>query len=230
MKLLYTPDLHIRDTTPKCRSDNFFDIQFEKLEEASSVITSNKIDYWLWGGDLFDKAEPSLELVNRLTVFLKKIQVPIISIIGSHDMVGYNVDTVMTRPVTALGNLYINGHIKVLNNTRNSLTKLTSNGIVYLKGIHARKDILLSDYKINREKEITIIMSHDPIVETPVIFEHVLIKDVAQKCNADIVLCSHVHTQFDVVSNGVRFINPGPMSRQEATEIGIEPKFCIVEV
>ena len=233
MKILYTADLHIRDTIPACRIDNYVEAQFEKLEELIRVAQIEKPDYWLNGGDLFDVHNPSYDLVYRFTKVLKSAKwngLPgMLSIAGSHDMLAYNKSLLHK---TAFGNLIVNDNMEFVDGQtiRGGDKKIP----LLLKGISARKDLKYSDYTMDTEvwknSVPRVIMTHDPITTEAVIFDHMLVSDVAKATNADVVLCSHIHVPFDVTVGKTRFVNPGPMFRQTVNEMKLEPSICILEI
>ena len=226
MKILYTTDMHMRDSLPSCRTDNFFETQFKKVDEIISTIAKEKVDLWIMGGDLFDIYNPSYELLSllqsRLEEARSKLNAPILTICGSHDMIGYNMDKLNN---TAVGNLIMNGHLQLLTDKPYQIDGFN------IVGISARKKLLYSDYTIDPAiASNLIIVSHDPITTDPTPYDHMLVKDVAKSTNADLILCAHIHAQFDVTENGTRFINPGPMSRQSIDEAVIVPKILIMDI
>jgi len=221
---MYTTDIHLRDNVPSCRIDDFYNVQFNKIKEIVRIFKEEEIDYWINGGDLFDTYDPSHSIVNEFTSIIDPLQQPIYTICGSHDMLGYNMDLIHK---TAMGNLLMNGYVKLLG--KDLLLFRKYDRIVSIKGIHARKKLDYADYAIDGTGT-SIIVTHDPIVIKPVIYEHMLISDVAKATNANFVLCAHIHTQFDMAERLSRFINPGPMSRQTTLEMELKPKVCILEV
>lgn len=225
MKILYTTDMHLRDTLPSCRTDNFFETQFSKLDEVVETIKKNEVVCWIMGGDLFDSYNPSYELLNRLQKKLGEVRkngTSILTICGSHDLIGYNMEKISD---TALGNLIMHEQVRLLDSTPFGFAGF------HIVGISARKKPVYSDYLVDPAiAENLIIVSHDPIVTEPTPYDHMLVKDVAKSTNADLILCAHIHAQFDVTEGGTRFINPGPMSRQSIDEAVIAPKMLILDI
>ena len=103
LKILYTTDLHLRDTTPSCRTEAFFEGQFIKLQELVSIVGKEEIDLWVNGGDMFDTYNPSYEVLNRFIGVLRAIGKPMYTICGSHDLIGYNLGLVNRTAVGPFG-------------------------------------------------------------------------------------------------------------------------------
>ena len=111
MKLIYISDSHIRGSTPKSRTDEFPESLWNKFCELDKFIKEKNINAVLNGGDLFDTADPSTGVVNRYVELFSSWQIPIYSVIGSHDKFGYNDSTVVR---TALGTLRAAGVVKIV--------------------------------------------------------------------------------------------------------------------
>jgi len=222
MKILYLTDSHFRDTNPINRLDDFYHIQFSKMKELKDICENEKVNVVIFGGDLFDNPTPSYELFNNILDFIINLNSEIYGICGSHDLYGYNLETLNK---TAIGTLIKVDAVRLLND------QLVCNKNYIIKGINARKRFSIDDYRIDQKTDkIKIIVSHDPIVLEPVIYDYLLAKDIAKVTDADIIFCAHIHSQFDVEIKGKRFINPGPFTRQNINESKIEPKICLLEI
>lgn len=88
---LITADLHLRDTRPTCRTDDFDKAQWDKMDYIAEVIRTKDL-YWLDCGDLFHNAKPSYSLLSHLLYWFKTRRVHIdAAIVGNHDLPAHNL-------------------------------------------------------------------------------------------------------------------------------------------
>ena len=113
MKFLYFTDSHIRGTNPKSRTDSFFHTVKIKLQEIQSIAAEEKVHAVLHGGDLFDRPDVSISVMNEIIPILKSFPAPIYAISGNHDIYGHNP---ITLPRTMMGLLDTLGIIHLINN------------------------------------------------------------------------------------------------------------------
>ena len=85
MKIIYQGDHHLFDAQPTKRIDDLKEGQFRKLQQLIDWSNDHGA-YLLFGGDLFDKARPSAELINRTGAILRKATLPIFAVLGQHEM------------------------------------------------------------------------------------------------------------------------------------------------
>ncbi|QCX32297.1 metallophosphoesterase [Caloramator sp. E03] len=237
MKLLYFTDSHIRGTNPKSRKDNYIETLKEKFKEIVQVVYDENIDYVLFGGDLFDRPDLSLSIVNEFVIYLKELPFPIYSVLGNHDIFGQNPSTVGR---TVLGILDTIGILKIIN--PNELIYLEKDGIrVQLSGSHYYYNIDTSSEKegyIVKQKEncnYSIHIVHGMLLDRPFIkgVPHTLIDEVANKTCADITLCGHYHTGYGIKKLYDKyFVNIGSISRISNTLSEIEriPAYLIIDI
>jgi DNA repair exonuclease SbcCD nuclease subunit len=236
MKLLYFTDTHIRGNNPKSRKDDFLDTLKNKFNEIVQIVENEEIDYVLFGGDLFDRPDLSPSVIKEFIIYLKKLPLPIYSVLGNHDIFGQNPATVSR---TVLGLLDTIGIIKLIN--YGDIIYLEKNGLsIQLTGCPYYYDIDVSPsregYIVNKEScSYAIHMVHGMLLDRP-FFEgipHTLIDDIASKTQADITLCGHYHTGYGIKKIGDKyFINPGSLSRISSTLSEIEriPSCLIIEI
>ncbi|MCX7885387.1 MAG: metallophosphoesterase [Caloramator sp.] len=237
MKLLYFTDSHIRGSTPKSRKDNYVETLKEKFKEIIETAKSENIDYVLFGGDLFDRPDLSLSIVNEFIIYLKELPLPIYCVLGNHDIFGQNPSTA-TR--TVLGILDTLGIVKLIN--YNEIIYLQRNNIkIQLTGCPYYYNIDTSPeregYIVNEKKNcnFSIHIVHGMLLDRPFIkgIPHTLIDEIADKTFADITLCGHYHTGFGIKKiNEKYFVNIGSISRVSNTlsEIERTPSYLIIHI
>jgi len=203
MKILYLADLHLRTMKPLSRTDDdYFETQFDKLNQIKEIVIKEKVDLVILGGDVYDSNKVSYYLIVRTILFFKELTsiVPVYSVVGNHDMLGQNIDAM---DKTVLGIMFSTDFIKKLD--------VYKKGNVYIKGIDYRLKPD-TDYMIKEKDNVKIIASHDMITPTENFPFEVLPIDKI-KTNAEIVLCSHYHVPFTVMKKKTLFINPGSLMR-----------------
>jgi len=89
MKLLLTSDWHVRDDTPVCRTDDFWKVQWSKINWL--IEQANRFDaHILNGGDLFNRGRPvqsqvlELMLIRLFHQLKKSLRMWIVP--GNHDL------------------------------------------------------------------------------------------------------------------------------------------------
>lgn len=232
---LYFTDPHIRGNTPSSRKDDYKKALLNKFEQIGEIIKEKKVNYVLCGGDLFHQPEVSYSVLNE---FLEAIQrwrdeVQIYTVVGSHDKIGYNANSIYKG---ALGTLVETNIIKVLEDG-NPETIYTQPGNFYiqLSGVSHEfgNDTDPERYwtsKVTCARKV-IQICHGPVVQSQQRFPHICTKDI--KTEADIVLCGHIHDGFPThkIGNTV-FANPGSLGRIENTAITRSriPTVLLIEV
>lgn len=234
MKILYFTDTHIRGTNPKSRKDNFVDTLKEKLEELVRVSRECKVDYVLFGGDLFDRPDVSPSIVKDFIGYLMGFPQPIYAISGNHDVYGQNPSSINR---TVLGLLDAVGIIKLL--SLNEKVYLEKDGIrLQLTGCPYYYDIDVNrqGYIVDKENcDYAINLVHGFLLDRPFIegIPYTLIDDICQKTSADITICGHYHTGFGIKKiENKYFINPGSLSRVSnvSSEINRIPSYLIIDL
>lgn len=111
MRLLFFNRHSYKREYTQNRNDNLFETLERKFIEVNQIIEEYKIDFLLHGGDLFDRPDVSISIVNRFASIINSIKVPIYIISGNHDIYGHNPQTINR---TMLGLLDALGVVKVI--------------------------------------------------------------------------------------------------------------------
>ncbi len=111
MLIVYQGDLHLRDTIPVNRIDNYREVQFNKLKQL--VGFSNQYEATLLlGGDIFDTYKVSAEIVNRTNEILLTCNHEIFVVMGQHDVPYHDMDGIKSP----IHSLVLSGALRVENN------------------------------------------------------------------------------------------------------------------
>ncbi len=236
MRFLYLTDSHIRGSNPKSRLDNFQETLLEKLEEVNNIAMEKNVDYILHGGDLFDRPDVSLSVINDFSRMFTNFHCPIYIISGNHDIFGHNPKTINR---TILGLLVNLGVFNLVNDRKIILEK---DGIrVQLTGYPYTNDMdyveNIENYKVLEVEDgvdYSIHMTHGFLMDKPILkgIPHTLIEDI-KDTKADITLAGHFHLGYKTVCiDNKCFINPGALVRvsNSILEINRKPKVVIIDL
>lgn len=209
MRILFTVDWHLSGAKPSSRVDiDFIETQVRKVTEVFNIANELKVDMIIHGGDITDKARTPYLIINKIIPLFKENKIPFEAVIGSHDTVGYNLESL---DYTGLGNLIKSGYIKILDQ-------------VDMEGFHCK---VIS--KVPEGYENKILVMHDMVSPEPLPFSYISLEEIASKNKNVIVLSGHLHKQFKKVVNGCLFVNPGPLVRTDISEINIKPSVAIID-
>jgi DNA repair exonuclease SbcCD nuclease subunit len=86
MKYLITSDWHIRTTSPRYRTDNFYLAQLCKLEWIIAAAEFHGCEAILQGGDMFDGPDIPNHAKIKLANMFYASRVPILTVYGQHDL------------------------------------------------------------------------------------------------------------------------------------------------
>ena len=236
MKFLYFTDSHIRGTNPKSRTDSFFHTVKIKLQEIQSIAAEEEVHAVLHGGDLFDRPDVSISVMNEIIPILKSFPAPIYAISGNHDIYGHNP---ITLPRTMMGLLDTLGIIHLINNQRLLLkdeeTTVQLSGSPYIYGIDREENrgLYIVDER-DPAADYAIHLVHGFLMtgDVKAIFANTLIDDILDS-KADLTLSGHLHDGFPTTEvEGKVFANPGAIVRisNSMTELKRRPKILLIDV
>jgi len=222
LKFLFFTDSHLRDSRPRFRIDDFYKSQFEELGELANLVLEYDIDVVLCGGDLLHVPKPSHELVRDLIGWAKYINVPIYSVIGNHDTVGYQMDAIGSN---GIGVLFESEAFHELTE------KVFDEEKIVIRGINAKvqEDGYGYEFEPKYDEWTKLVVSHNYIIDAEsMMFDFMQPKNVPT--NADLVLLGHYHHPFQTQVGNTRFINPGALSRWNIDEANRTPTVLLIEI
>jgi DNA repair exonuclease SbcCD nuclease subunit len=238
MRLLYFTDTHIRGTSPRGRTDDFFDSMKRKLNEIIHIAKENKIDYVLHGGDVFDRPNLSPAVVREFAQLFRKFPSPVYAIAGNHDIYGHNPATVDR---TMLGLLEAFGVLTLIK--QHDLIELTDGRIkLQLTGQPFHYDLdkrnIADDYAVTNQTkaDYCIHMVHGMLVEKalPEGVPHTMVSSLLEmQSDADILLTGHYHGGFPMQHKDSKYIiNPGSIARlsNQQAEIRRIPQVVLIDL
>jgi DNA repair exonuclease SbcCD nuclease subunit len=232
MKILYFTDPHIRANSPSSRLDDFPSAILNKLKWIGEYAFDKNIKTIVVGGDWLDRPDTAYSMLNKLVVELliwKRMGITTYTILGNHDLYGYNPVTFDRTAMSLLTNMGL-------------MTRLTREpielGDVSLTGVDAYYGLdkgFIEDYTVVKgdKSKIKINVVHGFLDNKHwgdvVSMTHI---DDILDTNADITLTGHEHSGFGVIKkNGKIFCNPGSLARVTASigDISQEVKVAVID-
>jgi len=221
-KILFITDLHLRASKPVSRlDDDFAATLLAKIAQVRDM--SEDADVVIMGGDIFDRPDAPHSVVIRAMREFKKFKIPVYTIVGNHDVYGYQGTTVGS---TALGELFESGAVERLDFMEIPATKAGKPVRIY--GLHAFNDTKWAVPAAD-DNECRILIAHKMLTDKPIPnTECHLVSDVAKLTNAHLVLSGDIHYPHNTVVNGIPFINPGSLGRLSIVDRDRVPQAAII--
>jgi len=210
MNLVVITDLHISAGRPVGRLGDFASDVDVKLREVVKIVREVGAEVVLCAGDVFHHPVPALSAVDRFIDFLDLLDTRFITIPGSHDLIGNNLD-VLNR--TAIGLLSRLGKLELLSSVTNDVTDVG--------------DITVG---IPGDVAHDIELVHGLILPKPDLFGDFTLVGEYNTC-AQIVVVGHVHNGYDLTTvDHTTFVCPGSLVRTIAQQSELErrPRLAII--
>lgn len=153
IKLYFVGDLHLHDTSPSSRIDDYSQAILDKLSQVFSKARESKIDYIFFEGDIFHKPSGiSVRYLNKVIDVFKEAPCPCYTVIGNHDVQYGRIDDIGG---TSLGVLFKAGLLKPL---FSGAFSLFINEDVLVEGYNYGEDISLAHP--HGSAKLSICISH----------------------------------------------------------------------
>ncbi|MDO5716698.1 MAG: metallophosphoesterase [Tissierellia bacterium] len=232
IKFLFFTDTHIRTTSPSSRVDVFKDSLYEKFIEIGQIGTENNVDFYVHGGDLFDRPDISLLTVRNFTKVLTTYKKPIFFVPGNHDIFAYNLES-LNRTVMALlddlGVLYtMYGHHPIYFSKGETSVQLSCAPYSYELDLEEGREGYIVKNKL---ADFAFHFAHGMLLDRPFEGVHHTLIDQIKETEADVTISGHYHTGFSTkYIDGKYFANPGSIARVAASKFEMErmPKVLIL--
>lgn len=233
--LLTVGDIHISDTNPRSRIDNFKESILDKLEQVKKAAVKLRADAVLLTGDLYNLKNPSKnshDLNRELISLFRSFKCPVYSIPGNHDLTADDIDTIDLQPISVLfaSGAVINLSIKPIVLQKKDL-KVSLVGIPYKKEIHL--DTLKLPPKGDCNAQVCVMHIYAGPEAGKMYKERLYGYGELGALEADVFVLGHYHFDQGVQWAGKKcFINLGSISRGTLTSerIDHQPKFGFIKV
>ena len=219
MKMVFITDLHLANTPPVNRIDNYNESIFEKVEFVTNYCAEHNIKHLLIGGDISHSYSPSDELIYRLVSLIVKADLQMYFVYGNHDLQGGNPKYIHK---TNFG--LLEKYDWCYNVAKESV--VLADCVIAGHNYKAKKEADhiwgLPKLPVDVGKKPKLLMVHPMVVNEKTLFidgkfKQVNVKEV--ETDADLLLCGHYHFGFPKVikvrllEKLHRIVNPGSIAR-----------------
>ena len=192
-------DIHIREDVPVCRTDvSYWDTQWKKIDFISDLQKKHNCPV-LHGGDLFDKARPSLNLVRETILHIPN---QFFSVAGQHDLVAHSLDLI---DKSGLKLLEVAGKITILNRCHWGQEPTEPSFVI------KNRNILVWHKMVWQGKKPYPTCTDEPA------------SSILKKYPYSLILCGDNHKTFVEHYEGRVLVNPGSLMRMDADQVDHKP-------
>jgi len=219
-------DLHLRETTPECRTDNFLKAMRRKVRKIGLVQEKYNVPI-IHAGDLFDSWKCSHELVRWAVQHLPEMY----SVAGQHELRGHLTSNLDKSP---LGVLIAAKRVRLLSNNPIIVPSRTdSNHVTAIYG-SSWGDKIEPEYLPGEPLSITkIAVIHQLVWHKKKPFPGAPKSGTARSVIkqypwADVIVSGDNHEAFSVTTKTQRLVNCGSVLRTTAKQVNHEPRIWLL--
>ena len=205
---ILTGDWHLIETQPTCRTDNFVEAQWKKVDFVKDLQKKYKCPVF-HSGDLFEYWKPS---PNLLSETIKHLPNDFYTVYGNHDLPQHNLELSYKSGVYTLAT---GGHLRILPTchwgeepNKNSWTWEFPRS----DGGSDTKNILVYH-----------IMTYQGKKPWPGCIDPMAAKLLRKYPQYDLILTGHNHQSFTEEFEGRLLVNPGSLTRHKVDQIDHRP-------
>jgi DNA repair exonuclease SbcCD nuclease subunit len=209
-------DLHIRADIPLCRTDNYLEAQFNKLNFIFDLCQKNDCPL-LVAGDIGNKSQWPNWLLEAVIGIVKIYNIDIICILGQHDLPEHRLENCQK---SGCGVLHSANTINLLQSP-----KVIDHVSVVFPFSYGQKITTPTKFK---NTDQLIAMTHQMVIENKPLWPdqkapkgHELLKKFPEY---DLILSGDNHNPFVAKYEGRLLVNPGSMMRMAAGQIDHKPR------
>ena len=206
-------DIHLRDSSPICRTDDFIETQTRKLKWLSDLQEKYNVPI-LCGGDLFNYHKPSPWLLGYA---LRNLPNGIICVPGQHDLPAHSLENIEKSGIQVLSDAE---KIRLIINPMNDFVAVGHHEVIgFPWGVDWNMDcdalkIALIHYGVYESKP------HYPGAEVSGGSAKLVLDKLY---DYDLVVSGDNHLSFTYTSGKRILVNPGSFMRTTASQIDHEP-------
>lgn len=227
---ILTADLHLTETTPVSRTDDYIEAQAKKLQFLKELSTENDNSPIICAGDVFDRWKASPWLCSFISRNLPSglfITVP-----GNHDLPMHSFKY-YDKSALSLLEIVLPTSFVVLKNEKVSINSLKNRLEIFGVYYGGTPEFTLSNANIqalsNETPSHRVLILHELIWQNKPPFwasESKTSSEIIKKYkdDFDLIITGDNHESFIVEKDGVLLVNPGSMMRMTADQINFKPK------
>ncbi|MCK9431114.1 MAG: metallophosphoesterase family protein [Candidatus Omnitrophica bacterium] len=214
---IFSADFHLREEIPICRTDNFWETQWKKVDFISELQKKYNCPV-IHSGDLFHHWKPSPYL---LSTTIEHIPNKFYTIYGNHDLPQHNLELaekcginvlIRARSINMLSGVHWGQEIKAIDTCMiqsNDYPNYTNNDLEVLSSLKRTLVWHIMTYKNELPYYGCTAMSAKAILKKYKQF--------------DLIVTGDNHQTFVEEYNGRLLVNPGSLMRQSAAQIDFKP-------
>jgi len=195
---ILTADWHLQETVPICRTDTFWETQWEKVDFISALQKKHQCPV-LHSGDLFDFWKPSPMLLAQT---IEHLPAEFHTVYGNHDLPQHNLELAYKSGIYVLQK---------------------AGCLTVLEGTHWGQEFLIS-FRYSQRKicvwHIGVYQGKEPWPDCPAPKGNSLIR----KYDADLIVTGDFHKPFVEEHAGRLLVNPGSIFRMTADQADFRPR------
>ena len=199
---ILTGDWHLREDTPLCRTDNYWDEQWRKVDFVADLQVKHECPV-IHSGDLFNHWKPSPYL---LTKTIEHLPGEFWTVFGNHDLPQNNIEM---REKSGIEVLDRTGVLEVLK-TGHWNQRPEKSGLLFPR--------------TNREILVWHVMVWQGDQPWPGCTDPEAGKLLRDTKGPDLILTGHNHKPFVAERDGRLLVNPGSLMRMSADQVDHKPR------
>lgn len=237
VRLLWRTDVHLSDTSPASRKDDWTSTVLGKLRQVGSLASKLNVDAVLDGGDFFHVKSPGRnthDLVRRTADVHKNYPCPVYANVGNHDCVYGDYKYIDQQPLgvlfsTGVFNRCYDDHEVVL--TGSDGTKVRIVGVPY----HGTSYDMTRFEQIKKgDEDFLVCMAHvlaSPSGGTMFEGEDIIKYSDLTQYDPDVMLFGHWHKDQGVVHVGNKtVVNVGSLTRGSLSQDELLRRPAVVQL
>lgn len=220
MKFAVYTDLHLAAKNPINRIDDYPQALLIKLKEIYKTAQQKDVDAVLFLGDFFNSHRIySYDIINQAMDIICSSNIDTYSIIGQHDLIGYNPQSYSSSALC-----FLEHHCPKFQ----TLWEPKEFDDTVLYPCHVFDDLKEKIKQPITRKKKSLLLAHHLITLELLPFETHLIKDLVP-CNYSAVLFGDYHAGMDITeAEGTLFWGIGSVARIAINEIDRKPRMGII--
>lgn len=208
MKIIITSDWHLRETAPPCRTDDFLEAQWKKVQFISDLQQQYGCPV-IHAGDLFDHWKPSPWLLSKT---MEHLPMDFHTIYGNHDLPQHNLEL---QNKTGIWALHKAGKLHIIEKGVHWGVIPSKDSIIHWNGLK----IMVWHIGVYQGK-LPYPGCTDPLATA-------LLRKWGRNC--DLIITGHYHISFHETYENATLINGGGITRQESDEANKIPRVALFD-
>lgn len=214
------------------RTDSYGNDILDKLYQIVRLAKEQNADFVAFTGDFMNrKYDFNCKEIIALQILFKHFSVPVITIAGNHDIVGYNFESKNYKPI----GIFEQTGIHVLNDTEIKINNVIISGKSYYRNIDIDRKAYY--YHGQDNDSFKIGLTHGCLIgfgteNSPDTFfgDYTTVKDI-EDTNYDLIFNGHWHKNQGMIQRNKKwFVNIGSIGRDDISLYTHQPTVVMIKV